>query len=120
MDEGVGGVVAHPGKMGPDACEPDLSPGDGSKEAGEACRAAQEAAAGAHCPEDVNTAESLALIGLETRHVHRFVARQMANPADAADLAQQTLLVACERLGTFRNGNLRAWLFSIARHLIVD
>ncbi|MBI5383947.1 MAG: RNA polymerase sigma factor [Verrucomicrobia bacterium] len=52
--------------------------------------------------------------------LHGFVARRMANPDDAADIAQQTLLIAFTKRGTFRGGNFRAWLFTIARHLIVD
>jgi RNA polymerase sigma factor (sigma-70 family) len=52
--------------------------------------------------------------------VHRFVARRVANPVDAADIAQQTLLVACAKLDTCRGDNVLPWLFTIARHQIVD
>lgn len=52
--------------------------------------------------------------------VHRFVARRVANGTDAADITQQTLLLACAKLSTYRGENLSAWLFAIARHLIVD
>jgi RNA polymerase sigma-70 factor (ECF subfamily) len=52
--------------------------------------------------------------------VYGFVARRVANRADAADIAQQTLLLACAKRGTWRGANLSAWLFAIARHLIVD
>jgi RNA polymerase sigma-70 factor (ECF subfamily) len=52
--------------------------------------------------------------------VHRFVARRVANPLDAADIAQQTLLVACAKLDTCRGERVSPWLFKIARHLIVD
>jgi RNA polymerase sigma-70 factor, ECF subfamily len=52
--------------------------------------------------------------------VHRFVARRMRNFADAADVAQQTLLIASLRLSTFRNGDFHGWLFAIARNLLVD
>ncbi len=48
------------------------------------------------------------------------MARRVANPADAADLAQQTLLTAWAKLSTCRGDNFSAWLFTIARHLIVD
>jgi RNA polymerase sigma-70 factor (ECF subfamily) len=44
----------------------------------------------------------------------------VANRADAADIAQQTLLVAWAKLDTFRGDNLHAWLFAIARNLIAD
>jgi RNA polymerase sigma-70 factor, ECF subfamily len=50
----------------------------------------------------------------------RFVARRVPNPVDAADIAQQTLLVACLRLDTCRGDNVLPWLFTIARHQIVD
>jgi len=60
---------------------------------------------------------------LSTTHaaeVHRFVARRVANVADAADIAQQTLLLACTKLGDCRGENLSGGLFTIARNLIVD
>lgn len=52
--------------------------------------------------------------------VHRFVAHRVANPADAADISQQALLLACTKLETFRGDNLPGWLFAIARNLITD
>ncbi len=52
--------------------------------------------------------------------VHRFVARRVANRADAADIAQQALLLAWTKRDTRRGENLRAWLLTIARHLIID
>ena len=52
--------------------------------------------------------------------VHRFAAQRVANFANAEDIAQQALLLACKQLGTFRGENFRGWLFTIARHLIVD
>ena len=52
--------------------------------------------------------------------LHQFVARRVSNFADAADIAQQTLLLACAEISTCRGGNLSRWLFTIARHLIVD
>jgi len=52
--------------------------------------------------------------------VHRFVARRVRNLDDAADIAQQTLLLACAKRSTCRAENASAWLFTIARHLIVD
>jgi RNA polymerase sigma-70 factor (ECF subfamily) len=48
------------------------------------------------------------------------VARRVANAADAEDIAQQTLLQACAKLRTCRGESHRAWLFTIARHLVVD
>jgi len=55
-----------------------------------------------------------------TEEVFRFVGQRVSNPSDAADLAQQTYLIACAKFGSFRNGNLKAWLLAIARNLVVD
>jgi RNA polymerase sigma-70 factor, ECF subfamily len=52
--------------------------------------------------------------------VHLFVARRVRNPDDAADIAQQALLVACAKRDTCQNQNASGWLFAIARNLIVD
>jgi len=52
--------------------------------------------------------------------VYRYVARRVANGTDAADIAQQTLLLACAKRSTCRGENLSAWLYTIASHLIVD
>jgi DNA-directed RNA polymerase specialized sigma24 family protein len=52
--------------------------------------------------------------------VQRFVSRRVQNPADAADLAQQTLLLACSKLHTFRGERILSWLQAIAQHLIID
>ena len=48
------------------------------------------------------------------------MSQRVANRADAADISQETLLVACAKLATFRGDNLNAWLFAIARNLIID
>ena len=52
--------------------------------------------------------------------VHRFVSHRIANAADAADISQQALLLACTKLETFRGGNVPGWLFAIARNQIID
>lgn len=52
--------------------------------------------------------------------VHRFVAHRVPNFADAEDIAQETMLVACAKLSTFRGGDFQAWLLTIARHRITD
>ena len=56
----------------------------------------------------------------DASEVYRFVARRVANSTDAADIAQQTLLLACAKRDTCRGENFSAWLCAIARHLIVD
>jgi RNA polymerase sigma factor (sigma-70 family) len=55
-----------------------------------------------------------------SREIHRFVSRRVPNPADAADLSQQTLLLACSKLDTLRGESVLAWLYTIAQHLIID
>lgn len=52
--------------------------------------------------------------------VRRFVRRALSSPEDAEDVFQQTMLQAHRRRETFHGENFRAWLFTIARHLIVD
>jgi DNA-directed RNA polymerase specialized sigma24 family protein len=52
--------------------------------------------------------------------LHTFVLRLVPEPADAADIAQQALLLACSDNGGSRIANVDAWLRCIARHLITD
>src|SRR5438067_3633753 len=52
--------------------------------------------------------------------LHAFVLRRVPDPADAADIAQQALLLACSDHGGSRIGNVDAWLRCIARHLVID
>jgi DNA-directed RNA polymerase specialized sigma24 family protein len=52
--------------------------------------------------------------------VHRFVSRRVRNVDDAADIAQQALLLACVKRSSRRGPNAFAWLLAIARNLIVD
>jgi RNA polymerase sigma-70 factor (ECF subfamily) len=42
------------------------------------------------------------------------------NRADAEDLTQETYLHAYRGLATFRGGDVRAWLFTILRHVFLD
>src|SRR5438105_1332003 len=56
----------------------------------------------------------------EVASLHAFVLRLVQEPADAADIAQQALLLACSDHGGSRIGNVDAWLRCIARHLIID
>ena len=66
------------------------------------------------------TAESCDFTESDVSAVYQFVARRVANRADAADIAQQALLVGCAKRLTHRGGPLLAWLIVIARRLIVD
>jgi DNA-directed RNA polymerase specialized sigma24 family protein len=52
--------------------------------------------------------------------LHAFVLRLVPDSAEAADIAQQALLVACSDDGGSRIANVDAWLRCIARHLITD
>jgi RNA polymerase sigma-70 factor (ECF subfamily) len=52
--------------------------------------------------------------------LHAFVLRLVPNPADAADIAQQALLLACSDQRGSEIGNVDGWLRCIARHLITD
>jgi RNA polymerase sigma-70 factor (ECF subfamily) len=77
---------------------------------------------------EINTAPDIACRRQDDLHrieraspdVHRFVLQRVANRADAADISQDALLIACSKLATFRGDNLNAWLFAIARNLIID
>jgi len=50
--------------------------------------------------------------------VHRFVAQRVANRADAADIAQETLLAAWSTFHAVRAAPIDEWLFAIARKRI--
>lgn len=52
--------------------------------------------------------------------VHRFVAQRVANRADAADLAQETLLAGWAAFDTVRAEPVDEWLFAIARKRMAD
>jgi len=52
--------------------------------------------------------------------LHAFVQRLVPDPADAADIAQQALLLAWSEDRGTRIVNVDAWLRCIARHLIID
>lgn len=64
--------------------------------------------------------QTLASLARHAADIHRFVALRVANASDAADIAQQTFLQAAQSAHRFRGGNGRAWLFTIARNLVVD
>ena len=57
-------------------------------------------------------------IELVAEDVHRFVSRHVANCADAADISQEVLTIACANLETYTEHN--DGLFAIARRLIGD
>ncbi len=62
----------------------------------------------------------LEITAADTARVHRYVARRVANPDDAADIAQQTLLQACAKIDACRGEGFVSWLLAIARNLIVE
>jgi RNA polymerase sigma factor (sigma-70 family) len=59
-------------------------------------------------------------IELAADDVHRFVSQRVANRADAADIAQETLLIAWTELRILRGEQIRGCLFAIAGNLIDD
>jgi RNA polymerase sigma-70 factor, ECF subfamily len=59
------------------------------------------------------------LAGLQAE-IHRFVASRINDKAEAEDISQEALCLAIQRLDSFRGDNIRAWLFTIARNLIID
>lgn len=59
-------------------------------------------------------------VARQRKTVRRFVLSLVGEgaAADADDVTQQTLQQALQKLDSFRGGNLRAWLFCIARHVL--
>ena len=53
-------------------------------------------------------------LALHMAEVRRFVALRVSSYADAEDIAQEVLLQAWLKLGTFQSGNFLAWLYAIA------
>jgi DNA-directed RNA polymerase specialized sigma24 family protein len=62
----------------------------------------------------------LLLSAAAAAELSRFVARRVDNVDDAADITQQTVLLACAELRSSRVENLTRWLHTIAHNLIVD
>jgi RNA polymerase sigma-70 factor (ECF subfamily) len=63
------------------------------------------------------------LFDLHARELVRFLARRTANPEIAVDILAETFAAAFERRAEFRGddeGSERAWLFAIARNLLID
>ena len=53
--------------------------------------------------------------------VYNFLARMCGNPADAADLTQETFVRAYKKLDHYEEGtNARAWLFRLAKNLFIN
>jgi len=65
-------------------------------------------------------AQQLELAPAALAELQKFVRRHVATSADAADIAQQTVLIACTEIGVAPWDNLSRWLLTVARHLIVD
>src|SRR4051812_34455597 len=59
------------------------------------------------------------LSAAQVADLHAFVVRLVPASADAADIAQQTLLLACSDERPSRIANVDAWLRCIARHLVI-
>lgn len=52
--------------------------------------------------------------------IHAFIRGRVHDPDLAADITSQVFTRALVALPTFRDGPVRAWLYTIARNLIVD
>src|SRR6266446_8440540 len=65
-------------------------------------------------------AEQLELSHATLARLNRFVARRVATRADAAEIAQEALMLACADSSSSRVGNLTGWLLTIADHLVID
>lgn len=59
-------------------------------------------------------------IELASVDLHRFVAQRVENRADAADIAQETLLAAWATVPEVRGEPVEEWLFALARKRIAD
>ena len=59
-------------------------------------------------------------IELASVDLHRFVAQRVENRADAADIAQETLLAAWATVPEVRGEPVDEWLFALARKRIAD
>jgi RNA polymerase sigma factor (sigma-70 family) len=59
-------------------------------------------------------------IEVVAQDVYRFVSQRVANSADAADISQEVLTIACANLDTFASARNDGGLFAIAHRLIVD
>jgi RNA polymerase sigma-70 factor (ECF subfamily) len=52
--------------------------------------------------------------------VFRYCARRLDTPEAAADATSQVFLQALRALPSYRHGSFRAWLFTIAAHVVAD
>lgn len=61
------------------------------------------------------------LYAAHLRQIHGFAARRCETPADAADVASETFLVAWRRIDDVPVGDdARLWLYGIARHVLAN
>ena len=62
-----------------------------------------------------------ALYDIHADGVHRFVSSWLADPFDASDIVQETMLEVWRRAGSFAGRSaVKSWIFSIARNKAVD
>jgi len=52
--------------------------------------------------------------------LHSFITARIPAQASAEDLSQEVWFRVWKRAETFKEGNVRAWLYTIARNLIID
>jgi RNA polymerase sigma-70 factor, ECF subfamily len=53
-------------------------------------------------------------------HVYRYCYRRLGSPEAAEDATSQIFSQALAALPRFQSGSFRAWLFTIARHVVID
>ncbi len=92
------------------------APGDGAEDS---------RVGGAEDPRVDGTSRAEALRGLHDRYalvLWRYVVSRTGRPADADDIVQETLLRAWRSPGLLDEdpGEVRGWLFTVARHLVID
>ena len=78
------------------------------------------AAAPGHAPPPLEQAQLLRdLVRKHQRRLYNFVLRNIGNPSDAEELAQQAFVEAAASLRTFRGeSELSSWLYGIAMNLV--
>lgn len=93
----------------------DAPSGDGE---GERARAAEEAALVRLAQRDLRAFEPV--YRRYAVPIHRYCFRRLGEREAAADATSQTFARAMAGIDTFRGGSVAAWLFTIARNVVID
>jgi RNA polymerase sigma-70 factor, ECF subfamily len=76
--------------------------------------------ASTHPPEQTATSDFAALTLVHAAALYRTAYHLAGNLVEAEDLTQETYLRAYRGFARFRGGDIRAWLFTILRHVFLD